>query len=836
MKSFSLKKVRILFLLALFIVFANAVISYGNTSKLYLNQKSVSNSTEIIIRLERTLSGFKEARTARYNYLISTNTDFLKTYLYLRKQIDINIQKLKKLTATNNQQKKQVLLLDKKISYQLNIFGEEIDTNRENPINSTDKFALDNYIDKQIQAIEDREKELLLEQKLKSQFNFKKAVAAFLIAGLINLGLLTQLYYLLKDYIVRLKKTEIALRQSENRLRAIIDAGPESIKLIHEDGTLLEINTSGIKMMEVEDADILIGKSVYTAVTPEYQKAYRLMHESVCQGNKETLEFETIGFKGTRRWMETYAVPLPTENNNGFLHLAITRDITQRKASEQKLQQQAALLDVVSNAILVKDIQNRILYWNKGAENIYGWQASEVYGKKSSELLHKEHSSVEDDALLTVINSGKWQGELYQVTKEGKDIIVKSRWTLLRDDKGQPKSILAENTEITKKRQLETQLLRSQRLESIGTLAGGIAHDLNNVLAPILMSVQLLERKLYDPQHLRLLKTLENNTQRGASLIKQLLSFARGIEGKRTLIQVKYLITEIEQIIRETFPKSIKLNLNIPSNLNYVCGDTTQLHQVLMNLVVNARDAMQNGGKLEISAANILIDEYYAQTNIYAKIGAYIVITVADTGVGMHPEIQERIFEPFFTTKEVGKGTGLGLSTALGIVKNHGGFVNIYSELNKGTIVKIYLPVQPSHETNVSCCDEPEDLNGNGEVILVVDDEPAIRKITKSSLEAYHYRVLTASNGIEAIEIYAQYQQNINLILLDMMMPEMDGETTIRMLKKINSQVKIVAISGLVMNYNTDSQLNLNVKAFMSKPCTAKELLHTIAKVNREFR
>lgn len=836
MKSFSLKKFKILFFLAVFVLFTNMVISYSNIHKLYSSQQSVSNSNEIMIRLEKTLFKYKNAQSARYNYLKSTNTDYLKTYLLWQKQIDENIKILKKLTALDNQQQNQILSLDQNIRNQLNIFGIEIDLNRDIPVNEADKVALENDIYKQIQTIEDREKELLLERKLILQFNFRKALAAFFIAGLINLGLITQFYYLLKDYIVKLKKTEIALRQSENRLRAIIDAEPESIKLIHKDGTLLEINASGIKMMEVEDADILIGKSVYTTVTPEYQKSYRLMHESVCQGNKETLEFETISFKGNRRWMETHAVPLPTENNNIFLHLAITRDITQRKASEQKLQQQAALLDVVSNAILVKDIQNRILYWNKGAENIYGWQASEVYGRKSSQLLHKEHSSVQDDALLSVINHGQWQGELYQVTKEGKDIIVQSRWTLLRDDKGQPKSILAENTEITKKKQLETQLLRSQRLESIGTLAGGIAHDLNNVLAPILMSVQLLERKLHDPQHLRLLKTLETNTQRGANLIKQLLSFARGIEGKRTLIQIQYLITEIEQIIRETFPKSIQLNLNIPSNLNYVCGDTTQLHQVLMNLVVNARDAMPNGGKLEISAANILIDEYYAQTNIYAKIGAYIVITVADTGVGMHPEIQERIFEPFFTTKEVGKGTGLGLSTALGIVKNHGGFVNVYSELNKGTIVKIYLPVQSSNETNLSCCDESEDLNGNGELILVVDDEPAIRKITKSSLEAYHYRVLTASNGIEAIEIYAKYQQNIDLILLDMMMPEMDGETTIRMLKKINAQVKIVAISGLVMNYNTDSQLNLNVKAFMPKPCTGKDLLHTIAKVSREFR
>jgi PAS domain S-box-containing protein len=834
-KSFILKKTRILFLLVICSIFANAAISYSSILKLNANQQIVNHSNEIIIRLEKTLSAFKNAQAARYNYLISTNIDYLKSYELARKQININVQSLKSLTENSYQTRPKILLIDTKINNQLELFSEKLNIKQNNPVNLSDNLGLNNHVTKLIYELEKAEKKVLSNRIHLSKITFYKAIIAFLIAGFGNLALVTQLYFLLKHYAVKLKKTQAALRQSENRLQAIIDAKPESIELIDMEGTLLEINAFGIGMMEVESADVLIGRSLSTVITPEYQNAYRLMHESVCRGNKESLEFEMIGFKGTRRWMKTHAVPLPTENNNGFLHLAITSDITQLKASEQKLQQQAALLDVVTNAILVKDIHNRILYWNKGAEKIYGWQESEVYGEKSSRLLHKELNSEQDDALLSVIKRGFWQGELHHVTKTGKDIIVESRWSLLRNKKGQPKSILVENKEITQNKQLEIQLLRTQRLESIGTLAGGIAHDLNNVLAPILMSVQLLERKLYDKQHLRLLKTLENNAQRGASLIKQLLSFARGIEGKRTLIQIKYLIAEIEQIVRETFPKSIQLDVNIPSDLNYVYGDATQLHQVLLNLVVNARDAMPEGGKLEIKVEDIFIDEYYAQTNIYAKTGAYIVVTVADTGIGMHPEVQERIFEPFFTTKELGKGTGLGLSTALSIVKNHSGFVNIYSELNKGTIVKIHLPIQACEETNVSCCNQSEDLNGSGELILVVDDEPAIRQITKSSLEAYNYRVITASNGIEAIKIYTKHQQEINLILLDMMMPEMDGETTIGLLQNINAEVKIVAISGLVSNYDSRLDEILNVKAFMSKPCTGKDLLHTIAKVSREF-
>ncbi|MEM9926271.1 MAG: PAS domain S-box protein [Cyanobacteria bacterium P01_D01_bin.50] len=836
MKSSTIKKNRIIFLLALCLVFANAVISYSNTIKLKNNQQAVNHSHEIIIQLEITHGEFKNAEMARYGYLISSNTDYLKSYVSATEKIENHIQSLKELSEDNYQKHQQIVLLEKKMNAILNVFGKELYIKNNKKLNLSQYLVIKNNIKKLIYSIESKEKKTLKNRIKKSKISFKKSITAFIIAGLVNLGLVSQLYYLLKNYILRLKKTEKTLRQSENRLRAMIDAEPESIQLIQKDGTILEINTSGLAMMEVENSDVLIGKSVYSVVMPEYQKAYRLMHESVCQGSKETLEFEMIGFKGTRRWMETYAVPLPSETDGGFLHLALTRDITGRKLSEQKLYEQAALLDVTTNAILVKDIHNRILYWNKGAEKIYGWQASEVYGKKASLLLHKDYSSQQDDALLSVVNTGEWQGELHQVTKDGKDIFVESRWTLLRDKKGRAKSILAENTEITQKKLLETQLLRTQRLESIGTLAGGIAHDLNNVLAPILMSVQLLERKLNDSQHLRLLKTLENNAQRGANLIKQLLSFAKGIEGKRTLIQVKNLITEIEQIVRETFPKSINLTVNIPPQLGYVRGDTTQLHQVLINLVVNARDAMVQGGKLEISAENLVIDENYTKMNIDAKVGTYILVTVRDTGIGMHPEIQERIFEPFFTTKELGKGTGLGLSTALGIVKNHGGFINVYSQLNKGTIIKIYLPMQPKQEINIPCGDRPENFSGNGELILVVDDEPAICEITKSSLEAYNYRVLTASNGIEAIEIYAKHQQEVNLVVLDMMMPEMDGETTISMLQKINSQVKIIAISGLVLNPNATDEYSYSIKEFMSKPFTGKELLHAIDKVNQEFK
>ena len=501
----------------------------------------------------------------------------------------------------------------------------------------------------------------------------------------------------------------------------------------------------------------------------------------------------------------------------------------ERKQAEQKIREQAALLDITTDAILVRDRENRILFWNKGAEHMYGWKADDVLGKNANKLLYKETSSQLEVALKTVLEIGEWQGELPQVTKDGKKIIVESCWTLVRDEVKQPKSILTVNTDITQKKLLEAQFLRAQRLESIGTLASGIAHDLNNVLTPILMTAQLLETQIHDERSKRLLPILVTNAKRGANLVKQVLSFARGLEGKFTILQIKHLISEIKQIAKQTFPKSIEIYTSIPQYLGTVFGDATQLHQVLMNLCVNARDAMPDGGTLSISAENVFIDQNHAKMNFDAQVGPYIVITVADTGTGIPPEILDRIFEPFFTTKEIGKGTGLGLSTVIGIIKSHGGFVKVYSEVGRGTEFKVYLP-----EAEVDQITPVEDLElptGKGELILVVDDEAAIRDITKTSLETYNYRALTASDGIEAIALYAEHRQEISVVLTDMMMPSMDGATTIRTLRKIEPHVKIVAVSGLVSKDKLAQVASIGVKTFLAKPYTTKELLTTLHEV-----
>ncbi|MFN6559787.1 MAG: ATP-binding protein [Nostoc sp. ChiSLP01] len=381
-----------------------------------------------------------------------------------------------------------------------------------------------------------------------------------------------------------------------------------------------------------------------------------------------------------------------------LLYKLLCNYVKQLQQAEEKIREQKLFLDVAKDAIVVQNIENKILFWNQGAQSLYGWKVEEAVGKNIRQLLYQGSPQVED-AYLSVMNTGEWRGELHQLTKEGKEIIVESRWILLLHDNGQLKSILSANTEITQQKELETQLLRSQRLESIGSLTSGIVHDLNNLLSPILMSVQLLQKKFPDIQSQKVLQTLENNVKRSANLLRQILTFARGIESKRTILEIQLLIAEIEQIIAQTFPDTIICQIDIPKNLWQVRGDATQLHQVLMNLVVNARDAMPDGGILRIVAENVVISEHSAQINIDAQVGSYIAIVVTDTGIGMSSEVQERIFEPFFTTKDLSKGTGLGLSTALSIIKNHGGFVNLYTQVGRGTQFTVYLPALTSRET-----------------------------------------------------------------------------------------------------------------------------------------
>ena len=407
--------------------------------------------------------------------------------------------------------------------------------------------------------------------------------------------------------------------------------------------------------------------------------------------------------------------------------------------------------------------------------------------------------------------------------------MVRSRWTLVRDEAGEPKSILIINTDITEQRKVEEQFLRAQRLESIGTLASGVAHDLNNILAPILMGAAVLRRSpMLAPDEV-ILSAMETCAQRGADIVKQVLTFARGGEGAHLLLQPAHLINDMAKIAEGTFPKAITVQRSYLQSIWPIEGDPTQLHQILLNLSVNARDAMPAGGTLTLSARNFPVDEHYASMIPGAKAGPHVLFEVKDTGMGIPRQIIDKVFDPFFTTKEVGRGTGLGLSTVIGIAKSHGGFVTVESEIGRGTNFKVFLPATLGAPGTQEDSEPTIIPSAKGELVLIVDDEKSILLVAAALLEGHGYKVLTAGDAPEALAIFAQRKDEIDMVLTDLAMPLMDGIALIRTLQKMKPGVGVIASTGQGgMEQGARELPGLNVRACLTKPYNKETLLKTL--------
>lgn len=639
-------------------------------------------------------------------------------------------------------------------------------------------------------------------------------------------------YIAIRYEITARKRMEEELRVSEQQYKTLFDSIDEGFcvcEMIYAesgkpaDYRFLEINPAFEKLTGLEKA---AGKTA-RELTPDLEDFWINAYGKVVSTG-ESSHFTDYS-RSMNSWFDVYAFRIGDEKSRKFAILFT--NITERKKAEERISQQAALLNKARDAIFVCDLSQKILLWNKGAERIYGWKAEEVLGKDLSDVLYGGNNG-ELAAGRKILNErDEWLSQTRLKSKDGRALDIERRWTLVRNEQNQPDYFLIINTDITEQKKVEEQLLRAQRMESIGTLASGIAHDLNNILSPILMAVDILQLSAGNDESERWLSILKENAERGADLVKQVLSFARGVEGRRIPMQLRHIIKDLVKVLQETFPKSVTIKFNISSELDLVSADATQIHQVLMNLCVNARDAMPAGGTLSITAQNSYLDENYAQMNLDAKVGQYVTIKVADTGTGMSPEIIKRIFDPFYTTKEVGKGTGLGLSTALSIIKGHGGFFNVYSEPGRGTEFSLYLPASGVFEAGSEKQPAQTYPLGKGELILIVDDEENIRQITRATLEKFGYRVLTATDGTDALAVFAEHRNEIALVLTDMAMPYMDGATTIRALRRLSPNLRIIAASGLTNNQQSADLQSLNVNAFLSKPYTAKSLLVIIAEI-----
>ena len=508
------------------------------------------------------------------------------------------------------------------------------------------------------------------------------------------------------------------------------------------------------------------------------------------------------------------------------------------------LTEERELLNVVlSNArahIVACDTAGRLVLDNRASAARDGWSLSPVPADRWEDYFDyyepegRARLSLRALPLHRALRGLVVRGEeLAKPDGEGGFRILTASAQPISDPQRNPLGAAAFVHDITEERRIDNQLKRSQRLESIGTLAGGIAHDLNNVLVPVLMGVQTLREMKQEPDALKILETVESSTRRGIGVVKQILSFARGGGGDRVEMRLENLVEEQVAMIRETFPVSIAVETEIAGDLSPVCGDATQLHQVLMNLCLNARDAMPSGGRLRLAARNLVVEENDPLLEGGVQAGPYVELMVADTGEGIPRKNIDRVFDPFFTTKEPGKGTGLGLATAVGIVRDHGGFWQVESEPGVGSHFRFYIPAARGCRVAERTAKAPQRLRGGGKRVLLVDDDPSVLTVSEGLLNRYGYQVTTAGNGLEAVDCFEVERGSIDLIIIDMSMPVMDGATAIRRLREFSAEVPIIAVSGLPENRIEAERASGGTAYFLLKPYPVGVILETVERAIR---
>lgn len=622
------------------------------------------------------------------------------------------------------------------------------------------------------------------------------------------------------------RHAEESLRQSQEQFQQIAENIDDFIVLLDAQNHCLYANPTFRRLLG--KGEQTLGFNILEDVHPEDRPRFRdFLVEAPRPGSAHDIEYRVLLPQGEVRHFEAcISFPSYTRSDAPIMLLA-GRDVTERKAAVERLREQASLIEKARDAISVMSLQLKITHWNASAERIFGHTAAAAVGQSLRDLLFAGDTSYFDMVFATTVADGEWQGEFRLIREDGCDIVVDSSWTLLCDDDGLAKSILCINTDVTNRKQLEQELQRAQRIESLGMLAGGIAHDLNNMLSPILLSVGLLRPLCANADNKAVLDALETSAQHGSELVRQILLFARGSEGERGEVQVGEFLCALKGFLQAALRRGIELSVEHEEGVWPISADATQLKQVLMNLCMNARDAMPEGGCVRITATNVDI-EPGAQHGFHGEIaaGPYVRLSVADTGTGIPPEVLEKIFDPFFTTKELGKGTGLGLSTLAGIVQGHGGAIQVESVPGTGTTFHIYLPAVGAKEEPPAPDAADTSLEGKGEVILLIDDDAGIRLVMDQMLACHGYRVIVAQDGESGLEEFHRQRERIDLVICDQMMPGMSGAEVLAQIHHEAPTLPLIAASGLMEDVKmpgTEGAVTL-----LRKPIESQALLSVV--------
>lgn len=658
--------------------------------------------------------------------------------------------------------------------------------------------------------------------------------------------------YLLKDRLARLseavkralaeaaERRELArtareLQASEELYRTLVTATPDAVASLDLNARLTYVSGRARRLFGYSDDDEVLGRAVLDFIAPaDRERAMQNIARLVQDHWIGVREYTLLRKDGSTFAAEISAGLLVGAGNQPTGVILLARDVSARVVADAALRESELrfrqVVESINEVYWISDAELRsVIYVSPGFERIWGrtcasWMEDVRVWENSLHPDDHERMVLSREQLIQTGGND----EIYRIVRpDGAVRWVHGKAFPVRDESGAVNRLVGVMEDITEQKQLEDQFLRAQRLEAVGTLAGGLAHDLNNILSPMMMAAPMLREKLRDPTDLEMLGMIEQSAKRGANIIRQMLTFSRGLAGEKGPVQLRHLIKETISMIKETFPRGITVNGQVDRDLWAINADATQIHQVLVNLCVNARDAMREQGTLTLTASNVIVAD--EPTPPLTKPGRYVHLIVSDTGEGIPPEIRDRIFDPFFTTKEIGKGTGLGLSTVMGIVQGHEGFLSVDSTVGRGTSFHVYFPAS-NYEARPAEAPVVTLERGGGETVLVVDDEMAVRHTLSRVLSDYNYRVLAAADGLEALAIFKADLRAVRLLVTDVMMPRMDGVTLVKELRALRPDLSCIAMSGLQDADRRAELTKLGVNGIIAKPFTVSSILTAVSR------
>lgn len=817
-----------------------AAVTFRNTAMIRASEQTIAESHAARELLNRLLITLQDAETGQRGYLLTGDERYLAPYVdslertreiasALKDRIQNGDDSFSRLEKIEELAEKKHAELARTIALRRSAEPDAFDRALEDTLTDEGRQLMV-AIRRHVNAISDAQSAKLADQMMHAAERAAVSKWSILLGTLLTLGLVAG-----AGAVVRLdrrsrREAEARLATERKRLDAIVDASIMGMAAVDADYRVLLANPAAMKSLACDAGDVAERSLLDFAPADSKRKFKRIIDRFVRNADQQFIFSKTqiLNCQGTPLWIDGAIVKARIDEQ--LLLTVMFRDLTTEERHRVQVREQSAVLDQIRDAVHLRDADGRITYWNQGSQALYGWTASEVIGRNARELMSPQKLPIHDEAERAVAEKGRWRGELKQVAQDGREVIVDQRRSALRDDSGRLTGQIVINADITELRKREQVSRRNQRLESVGTLAGGIAHDLNNVLTPIIMGARLLEREQPPENRRQLLTTIRTSAERGAEMIQQLLTFAGGDRVESRSVNVGQVLDELIGILRHTLPKTIAIKVDHPDDLWHVRGDATELSQVLMNLAINARDAMPSGGTLAFEALNLQLATSRSAIGTDLRPGRYVALAIADDGQGIAPDIVERVFDPFFTTKKQGHGTGLGLATSLGIVQAHGGSMAVYSEPGEGTKFTIYLPVQGSEQIAGLSREVLPATRGKGETVLVIDDEQSLLETARMVLEAGGYHALTSSGGEEGLACFRKEQRDIDVVIVDMMMPGMDGQATIDALRAIDPSKPIIASSGLRRPDQGDGAIR-GAERFLKKPYTDEQLLGAIDEI-----